>query len=141
MKLFERREHAFDRLSAHATLLAGGHGTMLLFSWVLLRFSWGLEMCEPVYDNCDPVSSLSLLGTLTGAPLLIGLYAKRLVASGLIALIQAGSPILSSTVLQSPEVIFDFSALSITFSWLLLSPLAVAVVAVDRRTPFRPTLL
>ena len=82
-----------------------------------------------------------MLGALTLLPLLIGLFAKRLIAAGIIATVQVASPLLNLSWLENSEGMFDFTAFSVVYSLFPLSLLAMLIVVVDRRRPFEPTLL
>ena len=140
-RLFEREERPYVDLGARVAVLAVGHVVMLVYSWTLLRSSVALETCEPAHDNCDPSSFVSSLAAMTLPPVLVGLFAKRLFVSGIIALMQAGSPILSSGSLDGVEGMFDFLWSSIAYAWILVGLLSTVIVALDRSKAFGPTLM
>ena len=78
---------------------------------------------------------------MTVPPVLVGLFAKRLFVSGIVALMQAGSPILDSGSLDGVEGMFDFLWSSIAYAWILVGLLSTVIVALDRRKAFGPTLM
>ena len=120
--LIERQETGFG---SRVAILALGHLTMVAVMFVLL------ETYEPEpngfrFDSFAPLASFVVL---TLGPVVIGLFAQRLRAVVLIALLQAASPLVLLPQLQSGEGDLNFVLL---LWWYPLPVLAALILGFDR---------
>ena len=112
-------------LGARVAILAIGHLTMVAVMFVLL------ETYEPDPNGFrfDSFTVLASFIVFTLGPVVIGMFAKRLGAVALIAVLQAASPLVLLPQLQSGEGDLNFVYL---LWWLPLPVVAALILAFDQ---------